>query len=268
MIAIRREEYNNYTQLPFILNSDITRSSRTQSKERNWHEDLEIELCTQGSGTLLLNGEKFSFEKDDIAVIGSNLIHYTGAFDSMKYTCIIISAEFCKRVGFAYEELSFSPILKDAALINLIKELTKLYQNRHQPYRIAKLHALILNLLIMIGEKYSVKKTALDSGIKSFENVKKAIGYIRNNYYKKITLDNISKAIYFDKYALCRDFKKATGKTIIEYTNHYRCQKAGDYMLEGYTVSQAANMCGFENLSFFTKTFKTQMGCLPSKYAK
>lgn len=100
---------------------------------------------------------------------------------------------------------------------------------------------------------------------KSFESIKKTIDYIRNNYSKKISLDELAKNAAIDKYVLSREFKKFTGQTIVEYINSFRCQKASDYIISGYNISEAAQMCGFDNLSFFTKTFKRHMGILPSK---
>ena len=91
---------------------------------------------------------------------------------------------------------------------------------------------------------------------------------IRENYNKKITLDEISKAVLCDKYALCREFKRLTGQTIIENLNNYRCIKAMGFLNEGYTVAKTAELCGFDNLSFFTKTFKKHIGKLPSEYKK
>ena len=85
---------------------------------------------------------------------------------------------------------------------------------------------------------------------------------------RKITLDDISKAVLFDKFALCREFKKTTGQTIVENLNNYRCIKAIEYLSAEYTVAQTAAFCGFDNLSFFTKTFKRFIGKLPSDYKK
>ena len=54
-----------------------------------------------------------------------------------------------------------------------------------------------------------------------------------------------------DKYTLSREFKKLTGMTIVQYINSYRCKKAAEYIASGTSVSEAANMCCFTNMSFF-----------------
>ena len=45
MLGTRYEEYGGYSKLPFILHIDIDRTPYNCSKEKNWHEDIEIELC-------------------------------------------------------------------------------------------------------------------------------------------------------------------------------------------------------------------------------
>lgn len=266
MIGTRYEEYSHYSGLPFILHTDIERTPFKCSKEKNWHEDLEIELCTKGHGTVLLNGEKYNFCENDIIAIGSNVIHYTSTDNSLTYTCLIISAQFCRQMGIEYDKLSFTPLINDRELAELINSLKTLYNNTSVPYRTAKLNMTVLKILTLLAEKYSVKSDTPTLQNKEFKRVKAAIKYIRENYNRKITLDEISKDILTDKYTLCREFKKSAGQTVIQYTNNYRCQKAADYLKEGLTVSEAAEKCGFENISFFTKTFKKYMGELPKKY--
>lgn len=144
--------------------------------------------------------------------------------------------------------------------------LKETYTQTSLPCRTAKLNELVLKILIELVCFHSTSAVLPYAESKALKNVKATVRYIRENYSSKITLDEIAKTVYTDKYALCREFKKSTGQTITEYANRYRCQKAADYITEGHTVTQAALLCGFENLSFFTKTFKKYMGKLPKYY--
>ena len=47
---------------------------------------------------------------------------------------------------------------------------------------------------------------------------------------------------------------------ITDYINFYRCTKASAHISEGMSVSAAAEKCGFNNIPFFTKTFKNGKG--------
>ena len=268
MLKTRFEDYTYiYNGMPFQFNIDIERSNFNKMEVSNWHENLEIQLCNEGEGTLLLDGRQYPFRKKEIYVVNSNLIHCTNSSSYLKYSALIISASFCRQMGIDYENLHFTPHIINSELYSLLLQMQKMCLT-NENFKTAKLTALLLQVLIIIAENYSTPKNTTLGTNKSFKRIKDAIQYIRENYDQKILLDDIAKSLYTDKFSLSREFKKATGKTIVEYINDFRCQKAAEYIISGCTVTEAARMCGYLNLSFFTRTFKKCMGELPSEVKK
>lgn len=269
MLGTRHEEYQKFEEgLPFLLNSNIHRSRAKYSKESNWHENLEIQLCISGSGFVLLNGEKYDIEENDVVVANCDVIHYTGTDTSLTYSCLIISTEFCRNFGLDPKSISFEPIIKNQRVSDLLLQLKDIYTDNTVAYRTAKLNNILLNLLIELAEHHGEKRDVSATDTAKSKVIKSAISYIVENYNRKITLDEISKAVLYDKYALCREFKKYTGQTIIDNLNRYRCLKAKELLRDGHSVAEVADLCGFDNLSYFGKTFKKHVGCSPSKYKK
>ena len=198
-------------------------------------------------------------------MINSDAIHYTFSNTSLVYACIIVSADFCKQMGIDHHRLSFVPLLQNEKLAEAFEEICDVYK-KDDPLRVAMLSQLLLKLLIEIVSGYSSVKHEIGAEQKELITVKKVLLYIRENYNSKITLDSISKHVLTDKYTLCKIFKKNTGQTIFENINAYRCMRAAEYISQGKNVCEAASLCGFENNSFFSKTFKKYMGVLPSKF--
>ena len=269
MIGVRYESYESLTdKLPFTLYVNLERVPNNCSKEQNWHDNLEIQLCTEGKGTVLLNGEKYNIKKNDIVVVNSNVIHYTATENSLTYSCLIVSTDWCRRMGIDFEGLSYTPIINDTTLQNYFCELISIYSTHNTNMRVAKVNQVLLKMLIYLTENYSSQKNSPPAENRHFEKVKETVTFIQQNYNRKITLDEISKVVLYDKFALCKIFKTLTGQTITENLNRYRSLRAIDLLSEGYTISETAFMCGFNNLSFFTKTFKKYVGKNPSNYKK
>lgn len=269
MIGTRHEEYEFSTEnLPFVFNADLKRSRYISIKENNWHDNLEIQICTEGEGMVLLDGKMLSFTPNDIVVVNANVIHYTGTDTNLTYSCLIMSNEFCRQVDIKPSVLNFEPIIKSSVLADLLTQLREIYLNPNTTCRKAKLNQIALKILIELAEHHTVQEATTTVATKKYETVKSAISYIRDHYSQKITLDDIAKVVLCDKYTLCREFKKLTGQTIVENLNNYRSIKAIEYLSDGYTVTQTASLCGFDNLSFFTKMFKRYIGKLPSEYKK
>ncbi len=105
------------------------------------------------------------------------------------------------------------------------------------------------------------------SAVKHSDTVYKVIEYIRSNYFKKISLDDISKYVHFSKTYLSRIFKEETGENISSYINKVRIEKAKLFLTDK-TISlvDVANLTGFEDQSYFTKVFKSIVGVSPKKF--
>ena len=260
------EEYNHTLgQIPFVFNDDLKRTSSLRSENQNWHENIEIQYCKEGEGFVLIDGKCYGFKAGDIAVIDSNSIHYTFSNTSMVYSCAIVGTDFCKQMGIDYNELAFTPIFKDQEICDIFEEICVEYK-KDSLLRTASLTCLLLKMLIKTVRCHSLPRAGKKAEKKELSIVKNVLLYIRESYSKKITLDRIAAHVLVDKYTLCKIFKKITGQTVFDNINGYRCMKAAEYIADGKTISESARLCGFENNSFFTKTFKKHIGVLPSKY--
>lgn len=262
--------YEEYTHMPegkhFVLHTDLVRGLARPSSATNWHENLELQLCTQGAGYLRLDGQEYPFAAGDVAVINANGIHATATEDRMEYSALIVSTAFCAQMGIPYSELRFAPVINDPVAYGLFFRLKELHRCRQVPFQNAKESRLLLSLLIHLVQHHAVPGGHQPKKNKSCATGKAAIKYLRENFQRKITLEQLARSIYVDKYTLSREFKQVTGRTVVDYLNDYRCQRAAQILAAGATVTEAARACGFENLSFFSKTFQRYMRCKPSAY--
>ncbi len=264
MLNNRYEEYVDFSEkLPFVFHSRLKRTDLIYSEEMNWHENLEIQFCNEGCGSVLLDGEYTEFKKGDTVVVNANVIHHTGTEHELVYSCLIIDQKFCENCGIDPLQLEFKQKIHDPKIAKIFEELENIYFSSSK-CRVARLRLLAISLLILLCENHTVKEVSQKYSDLNYENVKCAIRFIRENYNRKFSLDELSKSIYTDKYVLSRAFKAATGRTIIDYTNEYRTKQAAILISNGIRVCEAARLCGFKNLSFFSKTFKHYLGKLPS----
>ena len=269
MLTTRFEDYANLkTSLPFTFENDIHRTKMTSGTEANWHENLEIQVCTKGEGFVLLDRNKFSIKKDDIIIVNSQVIHYTGTNSELNYACLIIDSDFCKQADIDHTALTFEPLFCDNDFLSAYHKFREIFNNTKDVCHIAKLKQQLLNILINLREHHTVSHSSSAVQKNSFKMVQAAIKYMRDHYGEKIYIDDIANMLLINKYSLSHEFKKYTGQTLISYLNSYRCKKASEFIQEGKTVSEAANLCGFNNMSFFTKIFKKYSGHLPSQYKR
>lgn len=233
----------------------------------HWHESLEILYILHGTINVLADAASVTAGKDEIIVINSNNVHYIQTLaEESQYYCLIIDRKFCEEFNLDTGEVVFQRQIQDHELGDKFKIINEEFHLRKSLYK-AKIKATAMDLVISLYRNYTVAESSLSRQIKNdkIEIIKKAIRYIQSNYTQAITITSISAEIGISKYYFCRIFKEITGYTTVSFLNIVKCNNAKKLLQSGkYGVEEAALLSGFDNLSYFSKTYKKHMGNLPS----
>ncbi|MGQ9619481.1 MAG: helix-turn-helix domain-containing protein, partial [Bacteroidales bacterium] len=99
------------------------------------------------------------------------------------------------------------------------------------------------------------------------KRIAKVYNYIRENYNRHISLEDISKVAEMKPFSFSKYFKRNTGSGYIEYLNQVRANRACYLLRETVnTIHEIAKECGFSSVSNFNKQFKKILGISPTEY--
>ena len=97
-------------------------------------------------------------------------------------------------------------------------------------------------------------------------HVRRVQTHIRSAYMHRIRIDDLARELGLDRRYLTRLFKEKTGYSLQQYLIHIRLQEAERCLRRGYSVQETATMCGFSDVSNFSRMYKAQFGHSPSHH--
>ena len=93
------------------------------------------------------------------------------------------------------------------------------------------------------------------------------IDYIDHHYSEELNRKVLSDLVFISPDHLARIFKHETGKTLINYITDKRIEEAKKLLLNSNaTVYIIADQVGYDNYSYFSKTFKKNTGLSPIEF--
>jgi len=94
-----------------------------------------------------------------------------------------------------------------------------------------------------------------------------ARNYIKRNYAKPLSLDDIASKIDISTYYLSHIFSEESEFSYSAYLTSVRMERARELLLDSTNnISEVAAMVGFESANYFTKVFKKNSGISPKQY--
>ncbi len=107
------------------------------------------------------------------------------------------------------------------------------------------------------NSKFDQHKSEIDS----------VIEFIKDNFDKKIGVDDFAKLIMTSKFHFLRLFKAYTGTSPYEYLMNFRINKSKQLLNESTSsVNEVALMVGFSDANNYIRYFKKVVGTTPAKY--
>ena len=250
---------------PLIFGCRILSASHPDDAYLHWHDCIEVVYCEYGQGWVISGSDRIFVEEGDIAIVNSGDIHDGLTESECRMYSLDLGSTLYSPLGLDPHLFIFKKKIKDARMEAYIRRIIAEIERKDAYYRQA-VQIEIMSIVILLMREYLDNTTERKSSDnQQVQAVKKIISYLREHFLERITIEELCAETDYSKFYLCHSFKKMTGNTIIQYVNFLKCQHARNLLLEGnHSVSESAALSGYNNDSYFTKTYKAVFGRLPS----
>lgn len=247
----------------------------------HWHELLELHYITEGTFTCTCLGRTVTLEAGDVFFTGWCVPHRIVP-DSKTARCTILQVDLSylfsdtRATGLCrFGDLMtihadcFQGFLRgDETVTGLLDQIISVYGQQEFGWELL-LKGLLLTLMSRLFSRY-FHREAMESGPLQEDSALRytrwILSYIAGHYTGSIDLDHIAGELGLTKSYICRIFRRHTGTTIMQYTNHLRCYQAIHLVETGVSVTQAALQVGFNDYNYFSRVFKKTIGRRPSDF--
>ena len=255
----------------------------------HWHNEIEFLYLSQGKAIFQIDSTPVELHENEAVFINRGEIHSGYSLDHSYcvYNSIVFSLEmlysspqdicydryFSQLVTGVHKlpQKIFGGIKWERKVLVQIEKIINSFTLKPEGYEMTikssffKIFSLIFsnNAIVFVHEK--------NNAVKQYqtERLKRVLNFIKENYHRKICVDDLANEVNLSRYHFCRIFKSLTGQTPIEYINYFRINQATRLLEdENQKIMDIALEVGFDNFSYFIEKFKEYKNCTPSEYRK
>lgn len=284
-IDVSIDQFSPKVLKSFIFTQGLNFPDGYRLKERYVY-DYELEFHVYSKGSMIIDDKEYDISKGDI------VFRRPGQFTQgiMPYSCYLICFDILNNTGKDPENYDFTkeqefqhnysnPVLDKIPQIfkasNFIKyqELFDLVLKEFinpKDYSGMLLKSSVLRILYEICS--DIKNPFANTvNIKSphYMYVKRATEYIEENLKEKINLNKLASAANLSPTYFHKIFTDAMGITPTEYITNVRIDKAKELLVRtNLPIYQVASECGYDNVPYFSYTFKNRINVAPGEFRK
>lgn len=250
----------------------------------HWHEEMEIIYVVEGKIRLTIQSSEYTVKNNEIALIPPQSIHAIRQIDQTHAIYFNILFRFSMLSGGAenicrkkyldpiYERNLIMPEYLDLCnplrneLEPVIKNLTDLNWP-HGDVNELLIKARLLEIMHIIKNNCTKANNVVKNESKFFEKLKKSLMYIEANYSEHITVAGAAKMSNFSESYFSKIFRQLTGTSFTQYVKEYRLERAAEKLRDtNIPISETAFSVGFNNLSYFTRSFREKYKMTPKAF--
>lgn len=253
----------------------------------HWHEELEAAVITEGSALVAAGNEKYTLYPGDGFFINSGILH--GCWNADTSACRFHSLVFHPRlVGGSLDSVFYQsyvqPLTENCGLESLLLKPEIPWQARaleaienawqacvQEPPGCEFTARNALSELVFLLHRHAPAAPGNPSvrSLRNGERIKQMLQFIHDHCTDPLTTEAIAKSAAISESECLRCFRSTIGTTPIQYVKQYRIQQAALLLTStSEKISDIASQCGFQDMSYFTRTFRELKGCIPTEYRR
>lgn len=244
----------------------------------HYHDFYEVQIYFSDAGIIRIGDNKYSLHRGDVALINIFEPHALYCNSDAQYERFCVSVDPCFLLSVCSNESDllgiFNKSNKHFPVYHLDEDQFERIQKILHEYEQANLshgkdileRALLYQLLANLYNFLYDEDCAVSVESQYITVISNLIRFISEHIQEDLSLERLSAEVNFSASHVCRMFKKYTGYTLTKYIIAKRIEKA-KFLLKGSTpITDICHEIGFNNYSYFYKTFKKVVGCNPADY--
>lgn len=246
--------------------------------DADWHSTLhshsftELFYVVKGKGQFQFGDTVYKdVQEDSLVIINPNIVHteISDKNDPLEYIVLGIDGiEFSLDIDddYGYSIHNYNDYKHE--VLFYLKAILEEEKNKDRNYFL--MIDQLLNVLVMNVLRRTVSELNITKG--NTDENKDCIfieNYLNIHFREEITLDKLAELTFMNKYYLSHIFKEHSGQSPIEYLLEKRISEAKKLLkTTDLSISQIANIVGFNSASYFSQYFKKINNLSPSQYRK
>ena len=248
----------------------------------HWHDELGIIYVKSGFLTVNISGENYIGKPGDAFVVSPGNLHFMGSqTGTVDYFTFLFPLKY---IAFRSDDmlddklieplnsghLMISPEIKDTVK-EQCEQLARVYAAEIDKSE-SKITSQIRKKIILLQFIHELWKKGFivendTTGRNTVE--KEMVSYIQQNYMGKILLREFGEQFHLSEKYISRYFKEHFHITLSQYVTYLRLEHAKQMLQEtDISVTEVAMQSGYQNISYFIRSFKKTYGVSPLKYRK
>ena len=229
-----------------MLNYEIIKRDKFLT-ENGFHPKNSIIIVLSGRFECTISDNKYVAEENDVFVFNKNSLFSRKVITPIK--CIYLQFD-----NFPFPLSDGTVDIEDTARLKSSVQYLEHAIKWSNEYLI---NHFIDDIVIMINRN------------NTNDMVSECINYFNANLDKAMNLDALAERFHISKQWLISQFKKYTNSTPMEYLCTMRIQQGKKLLANStLTVGEIAERCGFENVYYFSNSFKKRTNISPIQYRK
>ena len=248
----------------------------------HWHDEFEIIYVRSGFLTVSISGESYIGKTGDAFVVSPGNLHLMGSDTGIVdyYTFLFPLKYISFRTDDMLDEklleplnsghLMIGPRVKDTAK-ELCEQLIEIYMAKKDESE-SKITTQIRTKIILLQFILEMWKKGFviendTSGRNTVE--KEMVSYIQQNFTGKISLREFGEQFHLSEKYISRYFKEHFHITLSQYVTYLRLEHAKQLLQDtDIPVTDVAMQSGYQNVSYFIRSFQKAYAVSPLKYRK
>ena len=251
-------------------------------KDFHHHSLYEMLYISKGKVQYGIEDKKYDLNAGDFVLIAPNILHkllkiveepceriiltFTKKFiDTFKTENTDLSVIFQKIASSNNHKLTVLPAFKEE-IADTLNKMQGLFLSKEYGDDIL-FKAYFAQLLVRMNKEVSFIENE-DELNENNNIIHKARMFAINNLDKKISVSDIASEVGLSVSRLSHLFKEKTGISLLKFLNKKRLTRAKDLLKNGYSITNTANKCGYQDYTSFIRAFTKEYGISPTQYIK